>query len=144
MQLVLHGFVDYSGPAVSLSFDPDLALLKSVEYGAAPAFMLAYNDIAELKETPYSIFYSIDYNAWRSIMADMYHRYAEVYRGLANIPMERHDHLAEGVYMTTFTNGVQVLVNYNPQEAEVTASSAWAEHGVPVTIAGRSWEVLHP
>jgi hypothetical protein len=119
MQLVLHGYVSYSGPAINMSFDPELALLRNMEFGAAPAFMLAYGEIAELKDTPYSAFYSVDYHAWRQIMADMYRRYAQIYRGLANIPMERHDRLAEGVYMTTYANGVRVLVNYNTRTAEV-------------------------
>ena len=136
MQLVLHGYISYCAPAINMSFDPELALLKSVEFGAAPAFMLAHNEIAELKDTSYAVFYSVDYHAWYSIMVDMYRRFAEVYNGLANVPMERHDSLTEGVYMTTFANGVRVLVNYNLQEAEVTAG------GRTVTIAPRGWEVI--
>jgi hypothetical protein len=138
MQLVLHGYVNYSGPAINMFYDPELALLKNVEYGAAPAFMLAHDEIAELKDTSFAVFYSVDYDAWHSLMVSMYHRFAQVYRGLANIPMERHDRLEEGVYMTTFTNGVQVLVNYNLQASEVTLG------GIPVTLAPRSWELRQP
>jgi hypothetical protein len=138
MQLVLHGFVNYSGPAVNKSFDPELALLKNVELGAAPAFMLAHNDFGELKDTSYSIFYSIDYDAWHTLMVDMYRRFAQVYNGLANIPMERHDRLAEGVYMTTFSNGVKVFVNYNSETSEVLADD------IQLTLAPRSFEVRQP
>ena len=137
MQMVLHGFVSYCGPAINMFYDPELALLKNVEFGAAPAFMLAHDDIAELKNTSYAVFYSIDYNAWHSLMVNMYRRFAGVYNGLANVPMERHDRLADGVYMTTFNNGVQVLVNYNTQASQVTA-------GTPVTLAPRSWQVRRP
>ena len=119
MQLVLHGFVSYSGPAINMSFDPELTLLRNIEFGASLAFMIAYDEIAELKGTPYSHFYSVDYHAWQQIMADMYHRYAHVYRGLSNIPMERHDRLSQGVVMTTFANGTQVLVNYSTRTFEV-------------------------
>jgi hypothetical protein len=138
MQLVLHGFVSYSGPAVNKSFDPELALLKSVELGAVPAFMLAHENFGELKDTVYANFYSIDYYAWYSLMVDMYRRYAQVYNGLANVSMERHDRLAEGVYMTTFSNGVRVLVNYNTQESEVTVG------GIQLTLAPRSFELRRP
>jgi hypothetical protein len=138
MQLVLHGYVSYSGPATNKSFDPELALLKNVELGAAPAFMLAHNDFGELKDTSYAAFYSVDYDAWHSLMANMYRRYAQVYRGLANIPMERHDLLAEGVYMTTFRNGIKILVNYNTQASEVTAD------GIDLRLAPRIFEVRRP
>jgi hypothetical protein len=119
-------------------YDPELALLKNVEYGAAPAFMLAHDDLAELKDTSYAVFYSIDYEAWHNLMVSMYHRYAQVYRGLANIPMERHDRLAEGIYMTTFTNGVQILVNYNTHTSELMLGD------IPAAIAPRSWELRRP
>jgi hypothetical protein len=138
MQLVLHGFVSYSGPAVNNSFDPELALLKNVELGAVPAFILAHDNFGELKDTSFSSFYSIDYDAWYTLMVDMYRRFAQVYNGLANVPMERHDHLAEGVYMTTFANGVRVLVNYNTQESEVSLSD------MQITRAPRSWELRRP
>ena len=138
MQLVLHGFVSYSGPAINMSFDPHLALLRNIEFGAAPSFVLAYGYIAELKGTPYSVFYSINYHAWRDIMLEMYHSFAQAYKGLANIPMERHDRLSEGVYMTSFANGARVLVNYNQGEAEVNVN------GITLTIASRSFEVVRP
>jgi len=138
MQLVLHGYVSYAGPAINMFYDPELALLKNVEYGAAPAFMLAHDDLAELKDTSYAVFYSIDYSAWHNLMVSMYHRFAGVYRGLANIPMERHDRLAEGIYMTTFTNGVQILVNYNTHTSELMLGD------IPVTLDPRSWEVRRP
>ena len=119
MQLVLHGYIAYSGPAVNKSFDPELALLKHIEFGASPAFTLAHDEIAELKGTPYSVFYSVDYVSWQEIMINMYKRYAQVYNGLANVPMKQHYRPEEGVNITTFTNGTQILVNYNTRTFEV-------------------------
>jgi hypothetical protein len=141
MQLVLHGFMSYSGPAINMFFDPELALLKSIEFGAAPSFVLAHNEIAELKDTPYAVFYSVDYHAWYPIMVDMYHRYAEVYRGLANVPMERHDRLTEGVYKTTFSNGTRILVNYNLHDVSVALSNDLPDE-LPINITSRSFEVI--
>lgn len=71
-------------------------------------------------------------------MLEMYHFFAQAYKGLANIPMERHDRLSEGVYMTSFANGARVLVNYNQGEAEVNVN------GITLTIASRSFEVVRP
>jgi hypothetical protein len=135
MQLALHGFINYSGPTVNMSLDPELALLMNAEYGASPAFIFAYNNIAELKDTPYSFFYSADYHAWEQLMVDMYHRFTEIYNGLANIPMKRHDRLTEGVYMTTFENDRRVLVNYNREARDVSMD------GIVVTLAPRSIEL---
>jgi hypothetical protein len=77
---------------------------------------VAYQNTEELKDGAHSFYFAVDYTTWRDIIIDTYTRFNEVYKGLSHVPMERHDKLDEGIYLTTYANGVGILVDYNSGE----------------------------
>ncbi len=68
MGMVLHGYVNYTGSAMNLAGDTDYNLLKSIESGASPYYLLSYNaaNTMLLKQDPtLNKYYSIRYDIWR-------------------------------------------------------------------------------
>ena len=102
LQMLLHGSYCYSGaPAVSAQTDK-LALLRAVEYGAAPYFSWTGSSRSD--------------RCADSHIAACAEFCARAARELADLfPLRMTDHyaVAEGVYCTEYGSGVRVYVNYN-------------------------------
>jgi hypothetical protein len=116
LQMVLHGYVPYSGDSLNLSDDYETQLLKSVEYGANLAYTLNYAGAEMVKNTNYSELYSTNYEHWSQKAKDDYKAAAAVLNGCQSSTIEDHKMLADGVYMTVYENGEKVVVNYNDTE----------------------------
>ena len=64
MAMVLHGYKNFSGPALNIAGDYQKTILRSVESGCSPYFIIACNDTSELKEYASTLldkYYSVRY-----------------------------------------------------------------------------------
>jgi len=112
-QIVLHGFVDYTGSPINLAGGDPLYKLKLVETGALPYYQWAYASSTEVKGTEYEHLYSLHYGDW---LADAGSFYAAANSVLRLVRTERiigHQQIADNVYRTDYANNAAVIVNYN-------------------------------
>lgn len=68
MAMILHGYINYAGSALNTSGDTDYAVLKSIENGAYPYYLLSYNTENAMllkKDEVLNKYYSIRYDIWR-------------------------------------------------------------------------------
>lgn len=119
-QMVLHGYIGYAGEPVNLQADQDKerALLKVIEYGAAPYFVFTEADSSKVKFTAFDYLYSTQYTTWLETAAEMYKQANEVLGPLQSVNMVDHQMLQEGVYKTVYENGAYTIVNYNDYEVQ--------------------------
>lgn len=119
-QMVLHGHIGYAGGPVNLQADQDKqrALLRVIEYGAAPYFVFTAADSSEVKFTAFDYLYSTKYTDWLETAAEMYKQANEVLGPLQSVNMVDHQKLQEGVYKTVYENGAYTIVNYNDAEVQ--------------------------
>lgn len=116
--IVLHGYVSYSAAPGNLRSLPDELFLKSIEYGAIPAFVLSHDSVRDLKETNKSSVYSGKYENWRDKVIEEYQQFdrlASVYHQ----PIIGHRKVEQGVYETKYGDGTRVIVDYNRGGFEV-------------------------
>lgn len=113
VELVLHGIADYTFEPINTSTDTDAAFLKCMEYGALPSFEWYYTDTesAELDAI-------YKYENSLSVASDLYTR-ASVMNSTRSSRISSHTVLQDGVYLTEYSNGVKVYVNYNDKPLEV-------------------------
>ncbi|MEK0315793.1 DUF5696 domain-containing protein [Cohnella sp. 56] len=113
-QMVLHGYVDYAGEAMNLGDeqDPELQLLKLVEYGASPHFLLTDAPSSKTKYTAFDDWYSIGFQDWADTAAELYARVAQALQSVRGARMSSYEKLQEGVYKTGYDNGRTIVVNY--------------------------------
>lgn len=115
VQMVLHGFIPYSGGALNLESDQQHALLKAVETGAGLYYKLMYADNTVLLDTAYTDLFSTNYAQWTEKIAQQWQELAPLYRAVAAQRIVRHAWLTDKVAATTYENGVTVTVNYGEQ-----------------------------
>ncbi len=116
LQIVLHGYVSFAGTPLNLSDDYQMQYLKSVEYGADLAYTLNNATAEMVKNTNYSELYSTNFEHWIEKASADYLAASKVLDGCASSTIEDHVMLAKDVFMTTYENGVKVIVNYTASE----------------------------
>ncbi len=71
--VVLHGSISFAGEPLNMEGDIDYAILKAIENGASPYFILSARNTQALKQyTDLSQYYSIRYDIWNKDIADVY------------------------------------------------------------------------
>ncbi|MCJ8012637.1 DUF5696 domain-containing protein [Paenibacillus sp. KQZ6P-2] len=120
VQIALHGLTTYSFNYANLSDDYREAFLKGIEYGAVPSFVVTYAQSEELlKSLNLQQFYSTNYRDWIQEMESQYKNYEEALGDVQDKFITGHRELMSGVYETTYSNGKQIIVNYNNKKVTV-------------------------
>lgn len=112
VQMVLHGYVPYSGKALNMESNQRDALLEAVESGAGLHYKLMYAENTVLLNSQFTSLYSTNYALWLDDMAAQYASLSDLYKSVALSRIQSHAYLSDTVTRTTYENGVTVLVNY--------------------------------
>jgi len=118
-QLVVHGYIEYSGSAMNLSADKQLSLLRSVEYGALPHYFGTYAPSAELNRSILEGMFAACYLDWLDVAAEQAEQIGDLFALIRGQRMSGHEEVSDGVFKTSYENGVIVTVDYNTRIFEV-------------------------
>jgi hypothetical protein len=111
-QIAVHGLTQYSGYPFNLISDSQHMLLRQIEYGAIPFFVLTKESSSNLARTNWSDLYSSQYYYWKDEVVKQY-QVMEKLSPLSSQFISDHTKLAEGVFQTTYEDGTRITVNYN-------------------------------
>lgn len=112
-QMVMHGYVDYSGNAINdySTRDTTEAFLKAVEYGCSLRYVLTGEGDELLKES--NLNYSqTQYNNVADDIAELQLRINEVFDGLCDLTISEHRIINESLRAVTYQDGTVIYVNY--------------------------------
>lgn len=123
MQLVLHGYIPYSGTALNLTGEYEDMFLKCIEYGSAPLFTVAADNTELLNKTSMSYYYSVKWDVVKEKAKEYAAKWEEAYDGLNDKEMKSHKKLDDNLYCTEYEDGTVFYVNYGANDA-VTESGA--------------------
>lgn len=126
LQIVLHGYVNYAGEAINLSQDPPQSILKSIEVGAYPHYKWAYQASSVVKNTKFDDLYSLFYGDWLDSAVGFWAKANEALEAVQDKTIIGHERIAPDVYMTTYENGVSIVLNYSQTPIEVMGESVGA------------------
>ncbi|MDR9855163.1 DUF5696 domain-containing protein [Paenibacillus sp. VCA1] len=128
-QMVIRGYVDYTGSPFNLSTftDERQYILKCLEYGAGVYFEWIHEPNDKVKDTEYNDLYAVHYKQWIDQAAEMYREVNDVLKNVRNEPITGHEKLGEGVYKTVYGNGFYVIVNYNRTDVTADGRTVKAE-----------------
>jgi hypothetical protein len=94
LALVLHGSISYSATPINLAGDYETFLLKTIENGANPYFIVAYENASELKANNIlSEYYSVRYSILKQTIVDTYGELNSVLKYTKNLYMNSHEYL---------------------------------------------------
>ena len=119
IQIILHGFADYSGEPINTSINEKETMLRCIEYGACPHYMWNYTPIAGDGESD-PFYYDNTINS----AADYYARAQEMLNDLRDARITDHYEVRDGVFCTEYDNGAIICVNYSDSPCEVLGATA--------------------
>ncbi len=144
MGLVLHGSKVYASEPINMEGDLSNAILKSIENGAVPFFILSYQNTTKLKtDKDLSRYYSVSYEIWKKQLVEIYrtldeaigdlqdqfitgHRFIEGHRVASEEELEmygqddvRFKTTSGTVVLVTYENGTKFILNYNSYQIRV-------------------------
>ena len=118
-QMVYHGAIPLYSTALNLSPDARGELLRAVEAGVSPSFMLSYSVDTALSDSSESLYFGIRYAGNREDLIGAVRETAQFMERIANEEIQTHTILESGVTETSFSNGVTVIVNHTDKPIEV-------------------------
>ncbi|WP_062049516.1 DUF5696 domain-containing protein [Bacillus sp. JCM 19034] len=120
-QMVIHGSIDYAGMPVNLSANQAIhdQMLKALETGSNVYFQWFYQDSSIVKETEFDDLFSMNYQVWFDDAVEMYQEVNQILNEVRTEVITTHEKVAEGVYQTSYSNDISILVNYNDDTVSV-------------------------
>jgi hypothetical protein len=110
MGMVLHGYVQYAGTPTNMEGDTAYEILKIIENGAAPFFILSYQNTEEMKEMQYlADYYSVNFQIWKEDMVEIYKVLNEALKDVQTKTITSHE----------FVDGNRVLSKQEIVESKI-------------------------
>jgi len=112
LPLVLDGYVNYTSPDMHLSSNQEINLLKSIEYGATPSFLLTAKDPSLLKDTSYTHLYSTKYTQQKENILHYGRQMDQVISAVGSNKIIAHEIIHLDIVRVTYSNGCIIYFNY--------------------------------
>lgn len=115
-QIVLHGLRPYSLEWSNVRDEWRTGFLRSIEYGAYPAYILSGEHADDMRKSYSTWHYSLNYKDWTGQIAEEYRRSNEALAAVQERYITGHRTLAPGVKETAYGADYRIVVNYNETE----------------------------
>ncbi len=109
--IALHGLVDYLGGDYMDFYEQRSQLLDAIAKGSNVSFTLTWENTEALAMADTAAYYSTTFELWKEDVLAVWQKLLPYLNATRGQFITGHEKLAEGVTLTTYENGVQVLVN---------------------------------
>ncbi|MCI6936224.1 MAG: DUF5696 domain-containing protein [Clostridiales bacterium] len=128
LQIVLSGCVELYGSTINASSYSTERLLRQIEYGMAPAFVVTGCESVELFNTAQERYFSTNFLDWQPQIVQAYRTVSEGLGDVWGHSIVSHRCLQNGLIRVEYDNGVGIYLNYTdePLTADgITVESGW-------------------
>ncbi|MBR3750670.1 MAG: hypothetical protein IKK58_02765 [Clostridia bacterium] len=122
-QMVVHGYVEYSGEVINQSGESLQSMLKAVETGSGLAYRWMYAPNKDTNNIYFEDVYATCYESWIDEAIEFYVRYNNELGHTASLTITDHDNISTNLTSTTYSDGTVVYVNYDEVEVEVNGKT---------------------
>lgn len=119
LQMVLGGYVRYTGSALNLAGDREGELLRMASTACGLHYTLIAQNWLETRDSHATDLYASDFGYWQESLLETVTTYQQKLDGLSGRRILRYDAVAEQVYRTTFEGGAAVYVNFSSTQKTV-------------------------
>lgn len=112
LQIVLSGYVPYYSTYLNFSANSQLDVLKCIESGTYPSYLLTQEESHNLSKTLSSNLYGTTYNR---LSNDMFKNIKFINKALDEVvgnEIVKREVLSDGIVLTTYSNNKSILLNY--------------------------------
>lgn len=131
-QIALHGYKNYTGPAINLSEDIETAILDSAKTASGLYFVFTEESTEKIQETNFTEYFATNFDTLKGQFVDIYKSYNDKLAKVANCCITGYEQLSNTVTKTTFENGYAVYVNYGYAEYVTEAGAKVASRDFTV------------
>jgi DNA-binding beta-propeller fold protein YncE len=112
LQVVLRGYIDYYSIYLNFSTNQSIDVLKCIEYGSNPAYLVSYEPSHLLSNTLSNYLYATHFESNKESIIDQTTMITEALSGVVGETITAREVLALGVVKVTYSNGTSIYVNY--------------------------------
>ena len=134
LQIVLSGCAELYGGAINTSSYSSERLLRQIEYGMAPSFVVTGCESSELYNTAQESYFSTGFADWRAQIVESYRTVAEGLSDVWGHAIVAHRALQNGLIRVEYDNNVCILLNYT--DAALSAEGVRVQAGGFAVIRG--------
>mgnify|MGYP001627111212 CR=1 FL=1 len=116
LQIVLSGRLNYFTPYMNNGFFSKMDVLKAIDYGAYPSFLVSWLDNASLKDTPLWDYPSTRYEDWKNKMVEIYNTINSALKYVKGSTITDRIVIKPGVVKVSYSNGYEIYINYTNKE----------------------------
>ncbi len=118
LQIVLKGYVDIFAPYSNVDFHTATDILKHIDYGTYPAFVMTQLKNHEIFKTTVTDYNSTCFEDWENRIKDAYNKINSVLSKVEGATIINRDIPRSGLTVVSYSNGKDIYVNYT--ESQVT------------------------
>jgi len=119
LPMVLSGQIPYYSTWLNFESNQQKALLKLVEYGAYPSWLLTAEDVQPLIHTNSSDVFSAKWNVLLPTMTEINEKLQDLHESIGGSAMVKHEQIVTDVVKVSYQNGTQVYINYRKADIPV-------------------------
>jgi len=109
--IAMHGLVDYLCGDYMDFYEQRSQLLEAIAKGGSVSFTLTWEGTEKLAMADTAAYYSTAFDLWKDDVLAIWQELSPYLKATRGQFITGHEKLQEGVTLTTYENGVQVLVN---------------------------------
>ena len=113
-EIVMSGYASLYSKPLNLSGNTREMLLRSIEYGVSPSFLLMTAEGEALLDTDLDYNFSVAYGSWEDEINDILASFREL-GGVFGQRITGHRQLSDNLYATTYEDGTVIYVNYGKE-----------------------------
>lgn len=132
LQIVLSGYVPMYSSALNLDYTGQDLVLRLIDSNVYPSFILTEQDAIELYGTDSQGIFTSSFDIWKYSVKETYEQVDAVLREVVGQTVVARQQISGSVYVTTYSNGVQVVVNYSSSEIDYQGHHIGAQSAVAV------------
>lgn len=127
-QIVLKGYLPYYAPFSNFNADPEEQVLRMIEYGAYPSFLLTDQPSHLLVKTPSKDVYTSEFSIWKEEIVNEYKLVKQSLGEVEGATIVDREVPKAGVVKTTYSNGKMIVVNYSDTDFNVDGTKVAAKN----------------
>lgn len=113
LQIVLSGYVPYYSTYLNFSANMQMDILKVIDFGANPAYLITHEPSHLLSNTFSREYYASYYGNLDEYIVDSYEYINNALQHVLGEEIVNREVVAFGVVVVTYSNDVQIIINYS-------------------------------
>lgn len=114
--LILSGYKDMYSPYMNFSSNDEDSILRLIEFGVYPTFLLTGESTYNLKGTASNEVYVSELSYLEERLEHYYSSVNGALKEVVGSKMTKHEIIDQGIRKVTYSNGKQIIINFNDSD----------------------------